>query len=163
MKLSLLVAATSLLGIVTAVPEYSKTTSKTVSKTASKTTSKAPSKTSSAPQETCSSIVVDSITIEDATLVCCSNLALSVDNIATGVGTGCTYSLPSLLPHDPVFLHGSDIKLTNNSFAKGVEADYTKYATKGDCAGKPAIAACCDIPVSPPPAPLYTFTSCVSC
>ena len=76
MMLSLLVAATGLLSIVAAVPS--------------------PSKTASAPQETCSSIVVDSITIEDATLVCCSNLALSIDNIATGVGTGCTFSLPPL-------------------------------------------------------------------
>ncbi|KAM0798471.1 hypothetical protein BDR22DRAFT_859115 [Usnea florida] len=77
MMLSLLVAAAGLLSIVTAVPS--------------------PSKTASAPQETCSSIVVDSITVEDATLVCCSNLALSIDNIATGVGTGCTFSFPSLL------------------------------------------------------------------
>ena len=127
--LSLLVAAAGLLSMVTAVPS--------------------PSKTASAPQETCSSIVVDSITIEDATLVCCSNLALSVDNIATGVGTGCTFSLPSLLLRGHSRLHDCNVQLTYNSFAKGVQADYSKYATKGDCAGKPAIAACCDIPVSP--------------
>ena len=102
MMLSLLVAAAGLLSVVTTVPS--------------------PSKTANAPQETCSSIVVDSVTIEDAALVCCTNLALSVDNVATGVATGCTFPLPSLLLHDHSLLYGCDIRLTHNSSAKGEQA-----------------------------------------
>lgn len=82
--LSLLLAGSGLLGTATAQTPTSSATASAVS---------------SGPLESCSPIVVDSITVEDTTLVCCKELELAVAGLGTGVGINCT----CLLFHFPAW------------------------------------------------------------